>query len=181
MNRRLLDNYRRYARTAEAYAVLFATKNIKQTEGHWVDIIDCEQYEMSDDEMHFRFVIGGLYRRKIRPNYPPKSQFTVNGEFREREYKLMVRAITWETAHKDIDQQKRKGIAPWEFKITGVSYDKNRDCVGFFRDDAPAAVKALETNINDRTDPLWETALQYANEPEYVYKVKQVYLAPKRR
>jgi putative transposase len=59
VNRRLLDNYRRYAATPEAFAVLFVKKNIKQAEGHWVDITGCEQYEMSSDHMHFRMVTGG--------------------------------------------------------------------------------------------------------------------------
>jgi hypothetical protein len=88
----------------------------------------------------------------------------------------MVRAITWETAHKDIEQQKSKGVRPRKFKITGISYDKNRGKKGFFRQDAPAEIKALAHNLSDRTNPLWDKALQYINEPEFVYKIKKIHI-----
>ena len=88
----------------------------------------------------------------------------------------MVRAITWETAHKDIEQQKSKNITPRKFKITGISYDKNRSNKDFFRKDAPPEIKALANNLNDRTNPLWDRALQYANKPEFVYEIKKVYI-----
>jgi len=65
-------------------------------------------------------------------------------------------------------------VAPSKFKITGVSYDKNRDNKNFFRDDAPPEIKALSNNLYDRTDPLWGGALQYANKREFVYEVKRV-------
>lgn len=180
MNEVLLKKYLRYASTDEALAVLFVKKSIKQAKGHWIDVVDCERYEMSPDNMHFRFVVGGLYPRKIEPSYPSKSQFTVDGKFNESQYMLMVRAITWETAHGDIEQQKSQRIAPRKFKITGVSYDKNRDISCFFREDAPPEIKALAKNISDRTNPLWDSALKYANKPEFVYKIKRVYLAPGR-
>jgi len=86
----------------------------------------------------------------------------------------MIRAVTWETAHKDIEQQKSKKVVALKFKITGVSYDKNRDNRGYFRDDAPPEIKALAKNLYDRTNPLWDKAMQYVNEPEFVYKIKQV-------
>jgi hypothetical protein len=89
---------------------------------------------------------------------------------------MMIRAITWETAHKDIEQQKSKNAASRKFKITGVSYDKNRSNKDFFREDAPPEIKALANNLSDRTNPLWNKALQYANEPEFVYKIKKVYI-----
>ena len=86
----------------------------------------------------------------------------------------MARAITWETAHKDIEQQKSKNVAATRFKITSVSYDKNRNNKNYFRDDAPPEIKALAKNLNDRTNPLWDKAEQYINEPEFAYKTKQV-------
>ena len=180
MNETLLKKYLKYANTDEAFAVLFAKKHLEKTKGHWVDIIDCLRYEMSSDNLHFRFVNGGLYKRKIHPQYPSKSEYTVNGKFDERRYLLMVRAITWETAHKDIEQQKLKKISAQKFKISGVSYDKNRGNKDFFRNDAPPEIKALAKNLNDRTNPLWDRALRYANKPEFVYKIKRVYLAQQR-
>jgi hypothetical protein len=175
MNERLLKRYLEYANTEEALAVLFVKKHLIKAKGHWVDIVDYNRYEMSDpNDLHFRFVEGCLYKRKIQPRYPSKSAYTINGKFNEREYCLMARAITWETAHKDIEQQKSKSVAATRFKITGVSYDKNRNNKNYFRNDAPPEIKALAKNLNDRTNPLWDKAVQYFNEPEFVYKIKQV-------
>lgn len=176
MDEKLLKKYLEYANTEESFAVLFVKKHLAQAKGHWIDIVNCRRYEMSSDNLHFRFVLGGLYKRKIQPKYPSKSTYTIDGKFDERRYYLMVRAITWETAHKDIEQQKSKNIAPRKFKITGISYDKNRGKKDFFREDAPPEIKALASNLNDRTNPLWGRALQYANQPEFVYEIKEVYI-----
>ena len=174
MDDKLLWKYLEYANTEEAFAVLFVKKHLDQAKGHWVDVLECRRYEMSDDDLHFRFVVGGLYKRRIQPQYPPESAYTVDGKFDERRYYLMIRSITWETAHKDIAQQKSNNVAAVRFKITGVSYDKNRDNKDFFRADAPPEIKALAKNLYDRTDPLWDKAMQYTNEPEFVYKIKQI-------
>ena len=57
-----------------------------------------------------------------------------------------------------------------------MSYDRNRDNTDFFRNDAPPEIKALANNLSDRSDPLWDKALQYANTPEYVYEIRQARL-----
>ncbi|NEX22743.1 hypothetical protein G3480_20950 [Thiorhodococcus mannitoliphagus] len=176
MDNTLLKKYLKYANTEEAFAVLFVKKHLAQAKGHWIDIVDCRRYEMSSDNLHFRFVVGGLYKRKLQPHYPSKSEYTIDGKFDEHGYYLMVRAITWETAHKDIEQQKSKRVMSRKFKITGISYDKNRGNKDFFRKDAPPEIKALANNLNDRTNPLWDQALHYANKPEFVYEIKKVYV-----
>ena len=173
MNDELLKKYLKYASTEEAFAVLFVKKHLAQAKGHWVDIADCRRYEMSTDNLHFRFVVGGLYKRKIQPKYPPKSAYTNNGKFDERGYYLMTRAITWETAHKDIAQQKSTRVTPTKFKITGVSYLKIRSEENYFRDDAPPDIKALAKNLHDRTSPLWDIAMRYIDDQEFVYEIKQ--------
>ncbi|MEM5368451.1 hypothetical protein V4C53_20755 [Paraburkholderia azotifigens] len=173
MDHRLLKKYREYANTEEAFAVLFVKKHLTQAKGHWVDVVDCQRYEMSSDSLHFRFVVGALYERRIQPQYPPRSSYTINGKFDEHTYYLMARAITWETAHNDIEQQKSKCVKPLKFEITGVSYDKNRNNKAYFREDAPREIKALAANLCDRTDPLWDKAVQYINAPEFVYEVHQ--------
>ena len=173
MDDRLLARYREYASTEEAFAVLFVKKHLVQAKGHWVDIVDFRRYEMSPDNLHFRFVVGGLYKRKIHPQYPPKSAYTVNNQFDERGHYLMTRAITWETARKDIEQQKATKTHPQKFELTGVSYDRTRDNKNFFRDDAPPEIKALANNLYDRTDPLWDQAMQYINAPEFVYEIRK--------
>lgn len=178
MDDRLLKRYREYASTEEAFAVLLVKKHLAQAKGHWVDVVNCRRYEMSRDNMHFRFVVGGLFKKKIKPRYPPRSQYTVNGKFDERAYYLMTRAITWETAHTDIEQQKANRVAPLKFEIKGVSYDKNNGSKSYFRDDAPPEIKALADNLLDRTDPLWDSAMQYINAPEFLYEVRQARIIP---
>ena len=103
--------------------------------------------------------------------------YTNNGKFDERGYYLMARAITWETAHRDIEQQKLKNIEPRKLKIRGVSFDKNRNNKNYFRNDAPPEIKALANDLSDRTNPLWDRAMQYINKPEFIYKIKQIYVS----
>ncbi|MEK8020962.1 MAG: hypothetical protein VSS75_029175 [Candidatus Parabeggiatoa sp.] len=117
--------YLDYASTDEARAVLFAKKHLKKSSGHWVDVIHCKAYQSeSPNILEFKLVVCGLYKRKLKPSYPPK--ITHDGKFDEREYYLAVRAITWETANKDISQQKSKGIKGELFEIRGVKYNKNK-------------------------------------------------------
>jgi hypothetical protein len=172
MNDGLLRKYLDYANTEEAFAVLFVKKHLAQAKGHWIDVGDCRRYEMSSDNFHFRFVAGGLYKRKVVPQYPPRSSYTINGSFDEHGYNSMTRAITWAAAHADIEQQKSRNVAPLKFEVKGISYDKNRNA-GYFRDDAPPEIKKLADNLYDRTDPLWDKAMKYINEPEFVYEVRQ--------
>ena len=174
MDDKLLKKYLKYANSDEALAVLFVKKYLAQSKGHWIDIADCMRYEMSSDNLHFRFVEGGLYKRKIQPQYPSKSAYTSGGKFDESSYYLMVRAITWETAHKDIEQQKLKKVEAKKFKIRGVSYLQKRTANDFFREDAPSEIKALANDLLDRTNPLWDHAMKYINESEFVYEIKQV-------
>lgn len=173
MNKELLERYRKYAGTEEAFAVLFVKTHLPHAKGHWANPIEFERYEKSPDPMHFRYVVGEIYPRKLTPKYPPKSAYTINGRFDERRYHMMIRAITWETAHKDMDQQKAAKVRPLKFEVRGVSYDRNRGSKGFFRDDAPPEIKALAANLSDRTNLLWEKALKYAKVPEFVYEIKK--------
>lgn len=173
MDEKILKRYREYASTEEAFAVLLVKKHLAQSKGHWVDVVNCRRYELSPDRMHFRFVVGGLFKRNIHPTYPQRSVYTKNGVFDERAYYLMTRAITWEAAHTDIEEQKSRRVAPLKFEIKGLRYDKNAGSTEFFRSDAPPEIKALAANLRDRTNPLWDGALQYANAPEFVYEVRE--------
>ncbi|MCW7554961.1 hypothetical protein NX722_20525 [Endozoicomonas gorgoniicola] len=84
MNEKLLNKYLEYAGSEEAIAVLFVKKHLQKSKGHWVDISDCRRYDMSDNDLHFRFVHDSLFKRKLKPKYPPKSKFTFNGKLNER-------------------------------------------------------------------------------------------------
>ncbi|MHC1653251.1 hypothetical protein ACODUL_08170 [Stenotrophomonas maltophilia] len=172
-NEKLLERYLEYASSEEAFAVLFVKRYLPEARGYWIDPEDFRRYEKSSNNLHFRYVIGALYRRLELPKYPSKVEFIINGVFNERRYLTICRAITWEAAHRDMDQQRSSGIRGSKFEVTGVSYDRNRGSAGFFRDDAPPEIKALATNLQDRTDPLWDRALQYANAPEFVFEVRR--------
>lgn len=178
MDGKLLKRYCEYANTEEAFAVLLVKQNLAQAKGHWIDVVNCRRFEMSLDRMHFRFVVGGLFKRKVQPKYPPRSAYTINGRFDERAYCQMSRAITWETAHEDISKQKANRVEPLEFEIEGVYYDRNKGNKGYFRDDAPSDIKALANNLYDRTNPLWDKAEQYINKPEFVYEVRLARIIP---
>lgn len=170
----LLEQYDQFSRSDEAFAIQFVKKHLQRAKGHWVDPIDFQRYEMSDDDMHFRFVKGCLYPRKLHPKYPPKTNYMSGGKLDEYAYSRVVRALTWETARRDITQQITANVRPLRFEIHGVSYEKSRGQHDFFREDAPPEVKALAANLLDRTNPIWDTALEYANEREFVYKIRKV-------
>ena len=140
MDQNLLASYRKSEGTEEAFAVLFVKEHLSRAKGHWVDAVDFERYEMSPNNMHSRFMIGGLYPRKLQPKYPPRAAFMASGKIDNYAYSLMVRAITWEAAHADIEQQKAAKVRPLRFEVRGVSYDKNRGNTNFFREDAPAEI-----------------------------------------
>jgi hypothetical protein len=174
MDKNLLKKYREYASSSEACAVLFIKQNLSQSKGHWIDIVSCKPDYLSDDKFHFCSIKGGIYKRKIKPEYPPKSEFTSNGKFDDRSYYFAVRAITWATAHEDIEQQKLAGVAARKFRVTGGSYNKNEDQKGYFKNDTPSEIKALANNLLDKTNPLWDIAMAYINEPEFIYKIKSI-------
>ena len=81
------------------------------------------------------------------------------------------RYITWVTARTDIDNQRSKGIKGPRYEIVGrLVKAKSR-----FVDDAPAEIKALEKNPNDKTNPLWDIAVKkYMRESEYDYVIKYI-------
>ena len=123
----LLKKYIEYTSSNEALAVLFVKKTLKKSIGQWIDIIDFEPYHnISYEDLEFKFVICGLYKKTIKPKYPPKSDFQVNGKFDEHNYYQSIRGITWTTAQEDIQQQKNKGIKAVKYEIRGVKYNKNR-------------------------------------------------------
>ena len=171
MNEILLAMYLEYASTDDAMAILFVKKNTQQSAEKWVDIISCERYELSEDKLHFRFVEYGLYKRTIKPIYPSKSEFTSNGKFDEKSHYTAIRAITWEAANLDIEQQKAKGVIGEKYRITGVRYNKNKwkyrtkppwlDPNSAFYGASPSTFR-------------WRERRLYEYEPEWVYEIKSI-------
>lgn len=123
----LFRKYIEYASSEEALAVLFVKKELNESAGHWVDILEFESYnDISYENLEFKLVKFSLFKRKIKPKYPPKDDFKVNGKFDENKYYQAVRAITWWVAHEDIQEQKRNGVRGIKYEIKGVKYNKNR-------------------------------------------------------
>ncbi len=123
----LFRKYIEYASSEEALAVLFVKKELKESVGNWIDIVVFESYqEISFKNLEFKLVKCGLYKRTIKPKYPPKSDFKINGKFDENKYYQLIRAITWSTANEDIQLQKSKGVKAEKYEIRGVKYNKNR-------------------------------------------------------
>lgn len=171
MNDKLLGMYLEYASTDEAMAIVFVKKHMPESAQKWVDVIDCERYELSEDKLHFHFVEYGLYKRTLKPKYPPKSQFTNKGEFDEKSYYMAVRAITWEVANLDIKQQKEKGIVGEKYRITAVRYNKNK---GKYRKKPPWLDPNSAFYGASPESFRWRERRMYEYEPEWVYEIKSI-------
>ncbi|MFN8529776.1 MAG: hypothetical protein U0670_14310 [Anaerolineae bacterium] len=171
MDEKLFARYLEYASTDQAKAILFVKKNMPQSTEKWVDIISCERYEASEDKLHFRFVEYGLYKRILKPKYPPKSEFTDNGGFDEESYYTAVRAITWEVANLDIEQQKAKRVVGEKYRITGVRYNKNQ---GKYRTKPPWLDPDSAFYGTPPQSIRWRERRLYEYEPEWVYEIKSI-------
>jgi hypothetical protein len=169
-----LKEYLKYASTDEARAVIFVKKSLEKSTGHWVDIIDCISYQNdTPNTLEFKLVVCGLYKRFLKPKYPPKGNFTYNGKLNEKEYYLSVRAITWETAHEDISEQKDKGIKGEIFEIKGVKYNKNR---GKFIQDPPWLNNPAwkDVNIYSLRGADRDYVEQFMAPPDWRYEIKSI-------
>lgn len=170
MHRTTLENYTKYLQTEEAFAVSLTKQCVRKSKGHWVDIDYSRGCTRTPKEGARQRVKGKLYQRRLKPKYPPKSNFTKNGRFDKNAYTFAVRAITWHTAQRDIKEQKQQGVSPLHFDFWGVFKNEG----SFFHDDAPAHIKALEKNLNNRTDPLWDCAMMYIAKTKLVLKIRHI-------
>ncbi|MDE7243324.1 MAG: hypothetical protein K2O18_05005 [Oscillospiraceae bacterium] len=167
-----INKYLDYARSPEAFAVLFAKKHLKQAgDGVWVDILDYDApggYRI--ERLRFRRVECELFPRRTKPKYPLRRNFDS-----ESEYVMACRAVTWEAACRDIGNQRLAGYHGRRYRIDGVCYPADRhvsriavpDPETYFIESAPEEIKALAKDLNNRTDPLWDRAMRYVR-PEYL-------------
>ena len=183
MDKKDIKKYLEYAKSEEALAVLFVKKYMKQAGNDvWIDIRACDAPPgYRTDLLKFKRVECELFPRRIRPNYPSRAEFKD-----EWWYDMACRTATWIAAHEDIDRQRRRGVKGPVYRISGVSYPKRPskrpapDPASFFVDDAPAEIKALAKNLNDRTDPLWDVAMQYvrgyddSEDSDYIFKIRSI-------
>ena len=174
-----VQHYLQYANTAEAYAVLFVRKYLRHANGKvWVDILSWEApAAYGIDQLRFRHVECELFPKRYKVDYPGKWEFDD-----DEEHRIACRAATWETSRLDIAAQRRKGVKGRKYRIDGACYPvrhevkplpKNQPEL-FFRPDAPAEIKALAKDLSDRTDPLWDRAMEWAN-PKYVDTAPEEY------
>lgn len=173
MKKSLIEKYKQYCTTAESFAVLFVKKYLRAAEGKWIDILNFEIGCYNDArELEFEYVTCELFQKELKPKYLPRKIFAT-----EEYYILPCRAVTWETAHEDIDAQRAKNIQGVKYSLKGVRKKfKNPNYTDeYFTKDAPEEIKALANNLNDKTDPLWDIAVKYINnEEEYFYEYKLV-------
>lgn len=115
-NELLKEEYHLYLRSDEAAAVYFVKNLVNgiDTEGKWIDVINEERYPDVNDKPVFKNVVIELFERKIKPKYPKDADV------------MLTRAITWEAAHKDINEQRSHGIHGPVFEVTGCRYNKNK-------------------------------------------------------
>jgi len=173
LKKSLIEKYKEYCTTAESFAVLFVKKYLRAAEGKWIDILDFEIGRYNEIEnLEFEYVTCELFQKELKPEYPPRKIFAT-----EKDYILACRAVTWETAHEDIDAQRQKNIHGVKYALRGKKVAvKNENYTGeYFVKDAPEEIKTLAKNLNDTTDPLWDIAFKYVNhEEEYFYEYKLV-------
>ena len=117
--------YISYISSGESAAV-FITRDVASavpTSGKWIDVINSDGYKRRDNRWIFKNFTVEIFPRKIRPQYPEH----ISDE--DKKY------ITWKTAHKDIEAQRRSGVRgdifiicprlvkngkKWEYEIVDV-------------------------------------------------------------
>ncbi|KAG4099432.1 hypothetical protein H8356DRAFT_1667456 [Neocallimastix lanati (nom. inval.)] len=147
----LIEKYKEYAETEEAYAVLFVKKHLNASKGNWVDILNTNvPGDWYMDDLEFQSVECELFKRKIHPVYPKKSSY-----MSDEDYYNICRAITWNTAHTDIAQQRRRGVKGLKFRISGKKVYGDEKIYTLSRRN----FKKIKKTINDLRDDEWDYVL----------------------
>lgn len=107
-NKKQYDSaYISYVKNGDSAAV-YITRDIAKkvpTGGMWIDVVSINKKGRTDNRWDFNYFIVELFPRKTKPVYPK------NASDDEKKY------ITWQTAHKDIDEQRKKGYKGAKYKI----------------------------------------------------------------
>lgn len=85
----------------------------------WVDVVELSASK-KNDQFEFNYIIVELFRRKIKPQYPEKDGFDIN------DYAETCRYITWETANRDIQEQKSKKIIGPKYLVLCTLINRNK-------------------------------------------------------
>lgn len=108
--------YISYLNNGESAAV-FITRDIAKevpTKGMWVDVIKADKKGRQDGRWDFNSFVVELFPRKTQPVYP------LHATESEKKY------ITWQTAHKDIDAQRRLGYHGAKYKVCPRLVNRNK-------------------------------------------------------
>jgi|GEM_PF-2163995 len=119
----LVEKYKDYLNSTEALAVYLIKAYAKQidTINKWVDIVSSDTWDHKSEKTAFNYLIVEIFDRKIQPEYPNKAD-----QFNDYDYRQTCRAMTWDVSHKDIDEQRGKGIRGQLFLTIIPVYNKNR-------------------------------------------------------
>lgn len=107
--------YVTYIKSGESAAVFIARDICKSidTSGCWIDILDMKKKNNFDDKWDFEWIDIELFPRKIKPNYTNN----MSDNF--------IKYITWQTAMKDIEKQRKNGFIGNRYRIFPKLYNKN--------------------------------------------------------
>ena len=110
--------YISYVESGESAAVFVARDIVRSidTTGKWIDVLEPHPvgYKNQDGQWDFEYFIVELFPRKTRPKYPEEA------DEEDKKY------ITWQTAHADIDRQRRQGYRGVRFKICPKLVNRNK-------------------------------------------------------
>ena len=82
-------------------AAVFITRDIVKsinTKDKWIDVVELQGQKNWDCKWDFKRIVVEIFPRKIKPIYPKNATLE------------MKKYITWETAQRDIREQRSKGI-----------------------------------------------------------------------
>ncbi len=108
--------YISYVKNGDSAAV-YITRDIAKkvpTGGMWIDVVSMNKKGRTDNRWDFNYLIVELFPRKTKPVYPQNAS---DAEKKD---------ITWQTAHKDIDEQRKKGYKGNKYKICPRLVNRNK-------------------------------------------------------
>lgn len=169
-------SYLDYKDSLEDYAVAFVKQYLPAARDNWIDILYAhapahEGYEYT--KLWFRRVICALFPKRL-----PQVALLRRDFESEEDYRLACKAVTWETARKDIELQREQGALGDEYTIDGMrqrvdnpGYKVNDNVVGPLRAD----LTQLIHGAGAKTDPLWDVALNCMSYDDgYMFLIKDI-------
>ncbi|MDP3305774.1 MAG: hypothetical protein Q8S15_06870 [Erysipelotrichaceae bacterium] len=85
----------------------------------WIDVIELD-VRKKDEHFDFSFIAVELFHRRIKPIYPKKDKLSDN------DYKGVCKYITWQTATKDIANQRILNIKGPKYLIKCTLINRNK-------------------------------------------------------